>query len=186
MTGLDAKPGPDAVTGVVVHSAMERTGEFECSSPLVNQLFQNIIWGQKGNYLEVPTDCPQRDERAGWSGDAQFFVRHGGLQLRHRELLLPLAHDPRASIRSCRTGASPTSRRRLARLWTATGWRRRDAALHARALSRLRRHSDHRAQFRAMSRYMDWLEAKPAAGGRGQAARARRPPQPRRRRERRR
>jgi len=72
--GLASAPGLDAVTGIVVNSDMPRTGEFTCSSPLVNQLFHNIIWGQKGNYLEVPTDCPQRDERMGWTGDTQFFV----------------------------------------------------------------------------------------------------------------
>jgi alpha-L-rhamnosidase len=75
--GLPYKPSTDAITGVVVHTPMERTGHFECSNPLVNQLFSNIIWGQKGNYLEVPTDCPQRDERMGWTGDAQVFIRTG-------------------------------------------------------------------------------------------------------------
>src|SRR5439155_22452199 len=50
---------------------------FETSSAPLNQLFHNIVWGQKGNYLEVPTDCPQRDERLGWTGDAQFFVATG-------------------------------------------------------------------------------------------------------------
>jgi alpha-L-rhamnosidase len=61
-------------TGVVVHSAMERTGKFEASNPLLNQLQHNIIWGQKGNFVDVPTDCPQRDERLGWTGDAQVFA----------------------------------------------------------------------------------------------------------------
>ena len=61
--------------GVVVHSAMARTGTFESSSALLNQLQHNIIWGQKGNFLDVPTDCPQRDERLGWTGDAQVFAR---------------------------------------------------------------------------------------------------------------
>ncbi|MDQ0112177.1 glycoside hydrolase family 78 protein [Paenibacillus harenae] len=65
----------DDFTGVVLHSNMERTGDFECSDPLVNQLHHNILWGQKGNFLDVPTDCPQRDERLGWTGDAQMFVR---------------------------------------------------------------------------------------------------------------
>ncbi|MFS0868329.1 family 78 glycoside hydrolase catalytic domain [Paenibacillus xylanilyticus] len=65
----------DRFTGVVLHSNMERTGDFKCSSPLVNQLHHNILWGQKGNFLDVPTDCPQRDERLGWTGDAQMFVR---------------------------------------------------------------------------------------------------------------
>jgi alpha-L-rhamnosidase len=62
-------------TGIVLHSDMEPTGSFECSDPMVNQLQHNIIWGQKGNFLDVPTDCPQRDERLGWTGDAQMFIR---------------------------------------------------------------------------------------------------------------
>jgi alpha-L-rhamnosidase len=74
VTGLDEAPPLDAITGIVVHSQMDRTGTFECSNPLINQLFKNIIWGQKGNYFDIPTDCPQRDERLGWTGDAQFFV----------------------------------------------------------------------------------------------------------------
>ncbi len=72
--GLSVPPTVGSVTGVVVHSDMPRTGDFSCSSPLVNQLYHNIIWGQKGNYLETPTDCPQRDERMGWTGDTEFFV----------------------------------------------------------------------------------------------------------------
>ena len=62
-------------TGVVVHSQMKRTGHIATSDPLLNQLFSNIIWGQKGNFVDVPTDCPQRDERLGWLGDAQVFAR---------------------------------------------------------------------------------------------------------------
>ncbi len=54
---------------------MPVTGRFETSNPLLNQLQQNIQWGQKGNFLDVPTDCPQRDERLGWTGDAQVFAR---------------------------------------------------------------------------------------------------------------
>ena len=57
-----------------MHTPMRRTGSFECSSAALNQLYSNIIWGQKGNYLEMPTDCPQRDERMGWTGDTQFFA----------------------------------------------------------------------------------------------------------------
>lgn len=66
---------PENVTAVVIHSDMEPTGTFECSNPLINQLQHNIVWGQKGNFLDVPTDCPQRDERLGWTGDAQAFCR---------------------------------------------------------------------------------------------------------------
>lgn len=68
-------PSLDHFVGVVIHSDMEKTGSFRCSDPLVNQLQHNILWGQKGNFLDVPTDCPQRDERLGWTGDAQVFIR---------------------------------------------------------------------------------------------------------------
>lgn len=60
---------------VALHSDMRRTGTLTCSNPLLNQLFSNAVWGQKGNFLDVPTDCPQRDERLGWTGDAQVFCR---------------------------------------------------------------------------------------------------------------
>jgi alpha-L-rhamnosidase len=66
---------PDRLTAVVIHSDMPVTGRFETSSPALNQLQKNILWGQKGNFLDVPTDCPQRDERLGWTGDAQVFAR---------------------------------------------------------------------------------------------------------------
>ncbi len=75
VTGLNTPPTLDTVTGVVLHTDLPQTGHFECSDPLVNQLQSNILWGQKGNFLEVPTDCPQRDERLGWTGDAQVFIR---------------------------------------------------------------------------------------------------------------
>ncbi|EIP99535.1 glycogen debranching enzyme [Opitutaceae bacterium TAV1] len=73
-----ASSDPDAgvieIEGIALYSDMEATGEFACSNPLLNQLFKNIHWGMKGNFLEVPTDCPQRDERQGWTGDAQVFI----------------------------------------------------------------------------------------------------------------
>ena len=75
---VDGWPGEltlDSLTGVVVHSDMAVTGSFETSNPLLNQLQHNIRWGQKGNFVDVPTDCPQRDERLGWTGDAQVFSR---------------------------------------------------------------------------------------------------------------
>lgn len=75
LSGLDPAVQPDArwVRGVVLHNDMDQTGDFACSHPLLNQLQRNIVWGQKGNFLEVPTDCPQRNERLGWTGDAQVF-----------------------------------------------------------------------------------------------------------------
>src|SRR6202000_2486917 len=64
---------PEDVTAVALYSDMKATGSFTTSNPLINQLQHNIQWGQKGNFLDVPTDCPQRDERLGWTGDAQAF-----------------------------------------------------------------------------------------------------------------
>jgi alpha-L-rhamnosidase len=73
LVGFPGTPGLENITGIVIHSEMEPTGTFTCSDPLINQLQKNIQWGQKGNFLDVPTDCPQRDERMGWTGDAQVF-----------------------------------------------------------------------------------------------------------------
>lgn len=72
--GLRQTASKDMVQGVVIHSDIPVKGNFDCSEPLVNQLQHNIQWGQKGNFLDVPTDCPQRDERLGWTGDAQAFA----------------------------------------------------------------------------------------------------------------
>jgi alpha-L-rhamnosidase len=75
LTGVPQPPPLDAVTGVVVGTDIPPTGKFSCSDPEINQLQSNIQWGMRGNYLSVPTDCPQRDERMGWMGDAQVFIR---------------------------------------------------------------------------------------------------------------
>lgn len=66
--------GLEGITAVIIHSDMERTGWFECSDPLLNRLHENVVWGMRGNFLDVPTDCPQRDERLGWTGDLQVFA----------------------------------------------------------------------------------------------------------------
>jgi alpha-L-rhamnosidase len=75
VTGYPGRPALDAISGRVFHSAMPETSRFTCSDPMVNRLFDNILWGQRGNLMSVPTDCPQRDERLGWMGDAQIFAR---------------------------------------------------------------------------------------------------------------
>ena len=64
----------DDLRAVVVSSDLRRTGEFECSDELLNQLHRNVVWGTLGNFLDVPTDCPQRDERLGWTGDIAAFA----------------------------------------------------------------------------------------------------------------
>lgn len=75
VTGWDGDINPENFTAVVVHSDIKRTGYFTCGHKKVNKLYENVIWGQRGNFLDVPTDCPQRDERLGWTGDAQVFCR---------------------------------------------------------------------------------------------------------------
>lgn len=69
------EPRPENFVAHTVHSSMEQTGFFSCSNPDLNQLWHNILWGLKSNFLDIPTDCPQRNERLGWTGDAQIFCR---------------------------------------------------------------------------------------------------------------
>ncbi|KEF55031.1 uncharacterized protein A1O9_08684 [Exophiala aquamarina CBS 119918] len=70
----DAMPSKDDLTALVLHSDMKRTGWFSCSDSLVNRLHDNVLWSMKGNFVSLPTDCPQRDERLGWTGDIQVFA----------------------------------------------------------------------------------------------------------------
>lgn len=74
VTGWPGSLEPGDVTAQVLHTDMRRTGWFECSNPEVNQLHSNVVWGMRSNFLDVPTDCPQRDERLGWTGDIQVFA----------------------------------------------------------------------------------------------------------------
>lgn len=70
----DEMPRQEDITALVMHSDIKRTGWFSCSEPLVNKLHENTVWSLKGNFLSIPTDCPQRDERLGWTGDIQVFT----------------------------------------------------------------------------------------------------------------
>ncbi|MEF8795112.1 MAG: glycoside hydrolase family 78 protein [Salinivenus sp.] len=81
VSGYPGEVQPEDFTGVVIHSDMRPTGHFQSSHARLNQLQHNIVWGQKGNFLEVPTDCPQRDERLGWTGDIQVFIRTANLNM---------------------------------------------------------------------------------------------------------
>lgn len=67
------EPTLSDIEAVVIHTDMKQTGWFECSEPMVNKLHENIRWGMRGNFVSIPTDCPQRDERLGWTGDIQVF-----------------------------------------------------------------------------------------------------------------
>jgi alpha-L-rhamnosidase len=75
VSGYPGKPDLDAITGVVVHSDTPLAGSFSSSDEMTNRLYRNIVWTQRSNFVELPTDCPQRDERLGWTGDAQIYVR---------------------------------------------------------------------------------------------------------------
>jgi alpha-L-rhamnosidase len=75
ITEFPGKPKLENFTAFTLHSKMERTGFFECSNPDLNQLGHNILWGMKSNFVDIPSDCPQRDERMGWTGDAEIFCR---------------------------------------------------------------------------------------------------------------
>lgn len=97
---IDAWPGtpaPEDFCAVVLHSAMQPTGSLETSRDDLNQLHHNIVWGLKGNFVDVPTDCPQRDERLGWTGDAQIFCRTASYLMQTRNFfskwLLDLKYD---------------------------------------------------------------------------------------------
>lgn len=76
IAGMGGNPPLDAFTALVLGTDAAATAQFSCSSPLVNRLWANIVWGQRSNFVDVPTDCPQRDERLGWTGDAAVFCRH--------------------------------------------------------------------------------------------------------------
>lgn len=75
IVSFPGEPKEENFTAYSVHSKMDRTGRFECSNQDLNQLASNVLWGMKSNFVDVPTDCPQRNERLGWTGDAQIFCR---------------------------------------------------------------------------------------------------------------
>lgn len=74
VTGYPGKPVKDTITGIVLQSDTPLTSSFECSDPMANRLFMNVVWTQRANFVDLPTDCPQRDERLGWMGDAQIYA----------------------------------------------------------------------------------------------------------------
>jgi alpha-L-rhamnosidase len=164
ISGLDSPPLASDITGIVAHSEMERTGDFECSDSRVNRLYQNIIWGQKGNYFEAPTDCPQRDERLGWTGDTQFFIPTASFNYNVASFierwLVTIATDEQAEDGSFPDIAPSVGRKGKA----ITAWG--DAAITCtHALWKV--YGDTRVvaqHFDELSRYMDWLYADSVGG----------------------
>ncbi len=92
-------PSLEQLMAIAVYSDMRQTGHVQCGVPELNQLFRNIQWGQKGNFLDVPTDCPQRDERLGWTGDAQVFAKAAAYQFDVERFMRKWLHDLRADQR---------------------------------------------------------------------------------------
>ena len=80
-------------TAYALYSHMEETGHIETSNPKVNRLFLNALWGQKGNFVDTPTDCPQRDERMGWTGDAQVFCATASFNMYTPAFYAKFLHD---------------------------------------------------------------------------------------------
>ncbi len=112
---------PENFKAIAVYSDLKQTGHVQCSNALLNQFFSNVIWGQKDNFLDIPTDCPQRDERLGWTGDAQVFMRTAVLQFDVEKFFMKWFADMRAEQRE--NGMIPHI---VPDIWlddfTSTGW----------------------------------------------------------------
>jgi len=120
---VDGYPGEltaDDLAAIGLHSDLTPTGGFECSHPLINQLQHNIVWGQKSNFLDVPTDCPQRDERLGWTGDAQVFLRTAAFNMDVAGFMTKWLRDVAAD--QYPDGAVPFTVPDVGRGAGATGW----------------------------------------------------------------
>jgi alpha-L-rhamnosidase len=100
LTGLANPAGMDAVKAVVLHTDAPFTAQFHSGSPMINQLWNNILWGQRSNFISVPTDCPQRDERLGWTADAQVFWRTAAYNMN----LITFSQKFSADIRGTQSG----------------------------------------------------------------------------------
>lgn len=107
ISGYPGEVTADVVEAVVVHSEMRRLGHFECSHTLVNKLVENSIWGEKGNFLDVPTDCPQRDERLGWTGDIAAYAATASYQFDTSDFLHKWLLDLEAETRNNPKGYVP-------------------------------------------------------------------------------
>ncbi len=160
--GLGTKPELSAVTGLVVHTPMDRTGSFESSHALLNQLYSNQVWGQKGNYLEVPTDCPQRDERMGWTGDTQFFAPTAAYNFNVANFFTRWLQNSRDDQNA--DGSFPHVIPGILGGGGSTAWS--DAPILC-TYNIYRNYADTRLiaeQYESMERYMKWLETKTKDG----------------------
>ena len=100
LAAFPGDPKPEQFKGIVVCSDIRQTGSIRCGHQGLNQLISNVFWGQKGNFLDVPTDCPQRDERLGWTGDAEVFVKAASLNFDVERFFVKWLHDLMADQRA--------------------------------------------------------------------------------------
>lgn len=153
----------EAVESVPISSVQEVTGEFECGHPLVNQLVSNTRWSQRANFIEAPTDCPQRDERLGWTGDAQVFAgtacylhnSHRFLKKWLRDVIAEQAED--GAIPHVVPDPTRRDSSKLPNFVGSTGW---GDVIHVLPLTLWRHYGDRQAlelAFPAMQRWVDYV-----------------------------
>lgn len=107
LSGCDYQEG--LITAHAIYSDMERTGYFHCENEKIQRLYENQIWGQKSNYVEIPTDCPQRDERMGYTGDGHVFARSGAYNFDTRSFLKKFINDMQVSQKAVKDGYIPST-----------------------------------------------------------------------------
>ena len=165
--GIEGDLNPDDFTAEVVYSGFDDVGSFSSSNPIIDRLQSNIEWGFHDNFVDIPTDCPQRDERLGWTGDAQVFFRTasflGNVDTFFRKWLSDLAADQRADGRVPRVipDTFPASDDRT----SSTGWADCSTIipwLHYMAYGDL---SILRAQYASMRRWVDYMVAQSRDNG---------------------
>lgn len=161
ITGIDAAPPADAITGVVVGTDNRPTASLETSSALVNQLQSNIVWGQRGNFLSVPTDTPARDERMGWTGDINVFSNTANYNMDSQLFLTKWLQDLRdtQNAQGSFPGVAPVIPGRFDGGYGSAGWA--DAGVHV-PYSVWKAYGDTRVlrdSYDSMKRYVDYLDA---------------------------
>ena len=160
ITGVDEAPPADAITGVVVGTDNTPTASLETSSALVNQLQSNIVWGQRGNFLSIPTDTPARDERMGWTGDINVFSNTANVNMDSHLFLTKWLEDLRdtQNAEGSFPGVAPVIPGRFDGGYGSAGWA--DAGVHV-PYSVWQAYGDTQVildSYDSMKRYVDYLD----------------------------
>ncbi|WP_438354333.1 family 78 glycoside hydrolase catalytic domain [Microbacterium sp. CJ88] len=161
ITGVPAAPDASGITGVVVGSDNAQTGTLQTSSALVNQLQSNILWGQRGNFLSIPTDTPARDERMGWTGDINVFANTANYNMDSQRFLTKWLQDLRDTQNAAGAfpGVAPVVPGRFDGGYGPAGWA--DAGVHV-PYSVWQAYGDTRVirdSYDSMKRFVDYLQA---------------------------